>query len=217
MVAAWLLFSQYMDSSWERSHQPFPSLPRFLAVLVPPAEVEGGSPFGEEGTVEQRHLLGVVVVVVVDVDGCCDPADDEGDPTSDQVEPVGGEQCHHVPAASPRDGTGLYSRARPAPASGCGAGEAPLAPVGSGRGEGVLIPQHGSGGRLGHVPVRLPRCLPGHLLVEHSGFDRHPQQGGEGGVVQDDADLRGRGDGWVRGCCRHGCIPTGHRPGVSVG
>lgn len=74
--------------------------------------------------------------------------------------------------------------------------------MGPGRGEGGFVPQHGSGGWLGHVPIRLPRHLPGHLLVEHPGFHRHPQQGGEGGIVQDDADLRERG--WEWGCCIHG-------------
>lgn len=39
---------------------------------------------------EQGHLLGVVVVVVVDVDGRRDPTDDEGDPAGDQVEPAWG-------------------------------------------------------------------------------------------------------------------------------
>jgi len=97
-----VLFSQYRDCSWERSHQPFPGSPGFLALLVPLAQAEGGHPLGEEGTVEQGHLLGVVVVVVVDVDGCRDPADDEGDPAGDQVEPARGERCHRTPGASPR-------------------------------------------------------------------------------------------------------------------
>lgn len=61
--------------------------------------------------------------------------------------------------------------------------------MGPGQGEGGSVPQHGSGDCLGRVPVRLLWRLPGHLLVEHSGFHRHPEQRGEGRVVQDDADL----------------------------
>lgn len=57
-----------------------------------------------EGGREQGHLLGVVVVVVLDVDSCCDPTDDEGDPAGDQVEPAGREASLHT--WSPRESTG---------------------------------------------------------------------------------------------------------------
>lgn len=57
-----------------------------------------------EGGREQGHLLGVVVVVVLDVDSCCDPTDDEGDPAGDQVEPAGREVSLHT--WSPRESTG---------------------------------------------------------------------------------------------------------------
>lgn len=71
--------------------------------------------------VEQGHLLGVVVMVVVDVDSCCDPADDEGDPAGDQVEPArGGTVSPHTQSepsgehGTAAGGMGLYGRASPA-------------------------------------------------------------------------------------------------------
>lgn len=135
------------------------------------------------GRVEQGRLLGVVVVVVLDVDSCCDPTDDEGDPAGDQIEPAGEEKRHRTPGARGRARAGLVqgSKSRTSPRR---------CPRGAGAGEGGSVPQQGSGGCLGRVPVRLLWRLPGQLLVEHSGFHRHPEQRGERGVVQDDADLR---------------------------
>lgn len=83
-----------------------PKLAWIPSAASSPAQAEGDHPPGEEGTVEHGHLLGVVVVVVVDVDGCRDPADDEGDPTGNQVEPArGGRRCHRTPGASPWEST----------------------------------------------------------------------------------------------------------------
>lgn len=49
-------------------------------------------------------------MVVLDVDSCCDPTDDEGDPTGDQVEPVeGGSVTAHLEL------TGEKSRSHPSP------------------------------------------------------------------------------------------------------
>lgn len=80
-----------MESPQGRPHQPLPYVPRFPAPPAPLAQREGGRR-GAAG-----HLLGVVVVVVVDVDGCRDAADDERDAAGDQVEPArGGRRSLHT-------------------------------------------------------------------------------------------------------------------------
>lgn len=65
--------------------EPLGKVPPNPSQACPGSQREGGRQ-GAAG-----HLLGVVVVVVVDVDGGCDAADDERDATGDQVEPARGE------------------------------------------------------------------------------------------------------------------------------
>lgn len=150
MLAARLFFSPiYGKLSGKKSHQ---QKKKSRSAASSPAQAEGDHPSGEEGTVEHGHLLGVVVVVVVDVDGCRDATDDEGDPAGNQVEPAWRGDTTVSPHTRSKPlgehgtaagGMGLYGRASPAPASGRGAGEAPAAlrsPVGPGRGAGVSVP-----------------------------------------------------------------------------
>lgn len=52
-------------------------------------------------------------MVVLDVDSCCDPTDDEGDPAGDQVEPAGrGSVSAHLEPAG-EHGMGSSRRANP--------------------------------------------------------------------------------------------------------
>lgn len=71
--------------------EPPGKVPPNPSQACPGSQCEGGRQ-GAAG-----HLLGVVVVVVVDVDGGCDAADDERDATGDQVEPARGEGGHCSP------------------------------------------------------------------------------------------------------------------------
>lgn len=58
------------------------------------------------------------------------------------------------------------------------------------------VPEHGSGCGRGRVPFLWRGCSPGELLVEDAGLHTHPEQCGQGRVVQSDAHLRGQATGW---------------------